>query len=236
VNLQFGPLAKLASFQRVSLVTEFAEERREDREFCCVLVLFWDFCEGKFCGGFGRSIWCVFWLSAGLILLFQDWGERLVGFREQIFYSVFFPSRLGVANSKLLLSAEKMGSEEKIRIADLESGLLDRVAGGSGDYYVGLAESPEAAVTNRERRALRIASTVFITICCFLAALYGAVSLYPRIEALVTKGAVPGTFSFNSPLSSVNLRGEEALQQQLHRTSYHYQPAKNWMNVGLLLA
>jgi hypothetical protein len=123
-----------------------------------------------------------------------------------------------------------MASEEKTRIADLESGLLDRVAGGSGDYYMGIAESPEAAVTNRERRVLRIASTVFITICCFLAALYGAVSLYPRIEALVTKGAVPGTFSFNSPLSSVNLRGEEALQQQLHRTSYHYQPAKNWMN------
>jgi hypothetical protein len=152
------------------------------------------------------------------------------------FFSVFFPSRLGVANSKLLLSAEKMGSDEKTRIADLESGLLDRVAGGSGDCYMGLAESPEAAVTNRERRVLRIASTVFITICCFLAALYGAVSLYPRIEALVTKGAVPGTFSFNSPLSSVNLRGEEAVQQQLHRTSYHYQPAKNWMNVGLLLA
>ncbi|CAK9880617.1 unnamed protein product [Sphagnum jensenii] len=126
-----------------------------------------------------------------------------------------------------------MGSEEKTRIADLESGLLDRVAGGSGDYYVGLAESPEAAATNRERRALRIASTVFITICCFLAALYGAVSLYPRIEALVTKGAVPGTFSFNSPLSSVNLRGEEALQQQPHRTSYHYQPAKNWMNAPM---
>lgn len=165
-----------------------------------------------------------------MILQFQDWGERLVGFREQIFYSVFFPSRLGVANSKLLLSAEKMGSEEKTRIADLESGLLDRVAGGSGDYYVGLAESPEAAVTNRERRALRIASTVFITICCILAALYGGVSLYPRIEALVTKGAVPGTFSFNSLLSSMNLRGEEALQQQPHRTSYHYQPAKNWMN------
>ncbi len=75
-------------------MTEFAEERREDREFCCVLVLFWDSCGGKFCGGFGRSIGCVFWLSAGLILLFQDWGERLVRFREQIFFC-FFPLEIG---------------------------------------------------------------------------------------------------------------------------------------------
>jgi hypothetical protein len=93
-------LVKIGFFpERVSFVTEFAEERREDRECGCVLVLFWDFCGGKFCGGFGRSIWCVSWLSAGLILLFQDWGERLVGFREQIFDSVLFPSRLEVANS-----------------------------------------------------------------------------------------------------------------------------------------
>ncbi len=86
-NLQFGPLAKLASFQRECHLW-LSSLRRGERTGSSVvfLVLFWDFCREKFCGGFGRSIWRVFWLSAGLIRLFQDWGERLVRFREQIFF------------------------------------------------------------------------------------------------------------------------------------------------------
>ncbi|KAH9536138.1 hypothetical protein CY35_17G091200 [Sphagnum magellanicum] len=121
-----------------------------------------------------------------------------------------------------------MGSEV-ILIADLERGAIGKVAAGSEEeYYVGLAGSPEAAAAaacseggrrNREvRRALRIASTVFVTIACLLVTLYWA---------------GPTVKSFNGLLlSSTNLKLQDDVTafEQPHRTSFHYQPAKNWMN------
>ncbi|CAK9194921.1 unnamed protein product [Sphagnum troendelagicum] len=127
-----------------------------------------------------------------------------------------------------------MGSEE-ILIADLERGAIGKVSAGSEEeYYVGLAGSPEAAAaaaacseggrTNRKvRRALRIASTVFVTIACLLVTLYLA---------------GPTVKSFNGLLlSSTNLKlGDDVTGfEQPHRTSFHYQPAKNWMNGKLAI-
>jgi hypothetical protein len=127
-----------------------------------------------------------------------------------------------------------MGSEE-ILIADLERGAIGKVAPGSEEeYYVGLAGSPEAAAAaacseggrrNRKvRRALRIASTVFVTIACLLVTLYWA---------------GPTVKSFNGLLlSSTNLklRDDVTAFEQPHRTSFHYQPAKNWMNGKLAIS
>jgi hypothetical protein len=122
-----------------------------------------------------------------------------------------------------------MGSEE-ILIAVLERGAIGKVAAGSEEeYYVGLAGSPEAAAAeggrrNREvRRALRIASTVFVTIACLLVTLYWA---------------GPTVKSFNGLLlSSTNLKLQDDVTafEQPHRTSFHYQPAKNWMNGKLAI-
>jgi hypothetical protein len=156
---------------------------------------------------------------------------------------------------------DQMGSkEEKRMIPDLESGVLvgGRTASGGGvvagsEYYVGLAgsqaEAAAAAVAgtaylddeeqdrNRQRRALRVASTVFVTICCLIVALHGVVSLYPRIEAFVrgTAAAPSALFLINelqqgSVAATMKLRDDHEAVQQPHRTSFHYQPAKNWMN------
>jgi hypothetical protein len=155
----------------------------------------------------------------------------------------------------------QMGSkEEKRMIPDLESGVLvgGRTASGGvvvagSEYYVGLAgsqaEAAAAAVAgtaylddeeqdrNRQRRALRVASTVFVTICCLIVALHGVVSLYPRIEAFVrgTAAAPSALFLINelqqgSVAAAMKLRDDHEAVQQPHRTSFHYQPAKNWMN------
>jgi hypothetical protein len=130
-----------------------------------------------------------------------------------------------------------MGSEV-ILIADLERGAIGKVAAASEEeYYVGLAGSPEAAAAaaaaaacseggrrNREvRRALRIASTVFVTIACLVVTLYWA---------------GPTVKSFNGlRLSSTNLKLQDDVTafEQPHRTSFHYQPAKNWMNGKLAI-
>ncbi len=139
----------------------------------------------------------------------------------------------GESNKKKKRKKKKMGSEE-ILIAVLERGAIGKVAAGSEEeYYVGLAGSPEAAAAaacseggrrNREvRRALRIASTFFVTIACLLVTLYWA---------------GPTVKSFNGLLlSSTNLKLQDDVTafEQPHRTSFHYQPAKNWMNGKLAI-
>jgi hypothetical protein len=59
-----------------------------------------------------------------------------------------------------------------------------------------------------------------------IVALHGTVSLYERIDVLVRRGGVaPSELE-----AAVHKRLDDSSLQHPHRTSFHYQPAKNWMN------
>ncbi len=136
----------------------------------------------------------------------------------------------------------KMGSCKERLIVDVESGsavLLGSNSSATADSgeYVRLAESADqttATAFSRDgsRRSLRIASTVLVTLCCLIVALHGTVSLYERIDVLVRRGGVapPALLSCNELEAVVHKRLDDSSLQHPHRTSFHYQPAKNWMN------
>jgi hypothetical protein len=136
-----------------------------------------------------------------------------------------------------------MGSCKERLIVDVESGSAvlpgsNSSATADSGEYVRLAESADqttATAFSRDgsRRSLRIASTVLVTLCCLIVALHGTVSLYERIDVLVRRGGVvapPGLLSCNELEAAVHKRLDDPSLQNPHRTSFHYQPAKNWMN------
>jgi beta-fructofuranosidase len=135
-----------------------------------------------------------------------------------------------------------MGSFKERLIVDVESGSAvlpgrNSSVTADGGEYVRLAESADqttAAAFSRDgsRRSLRIASTVLVTLCCLIVALHGTVSLYERIDVLVRRGRVapPALLSCNELEAAVHKRLDDPSLPHPHRTSFHYQPAKNWMN------
>jgi len=135
-----------------------------------------------------------------------------------------------------------MGSCKERLIVDVENGSAvlpgsNSSATADSGEYVRLGESADqttAAAFSRDgsRRSLRIASTVLVTLCCLIVALHGTVSLYERIDVLVRRGGVapPALLSCNELEAVVHKRLDDPSLAHPHRTSFHYQPAKNWMN------
>jgi hypothetical protein len=135
-----------------------------------------------------------------------------------------------------------MGSCKERLIVDVESGSAvlpgsNSSATADSGEYVRLAESVDQTTAaafsrDRSRRSLRIASTVLVTLCCLIVAMHGTVSLYERIDVLVRRGGVvpPALLSCNELEAAVHKRFDEISVPHPHRTSFHYQPAKNWMN------